>query len=82
MEQRKPTIDELTEDFHRYLRSIRRSEHTIRKYLAAWEKLKTYMAAHRPKTYTAKIDEAFLVFNNGYKCYHLTEHFDTTFLYC
>lgn len=65
MEQKKPTINELTEDFRRYLRSIRRSEHTIRKYLTAWGKLKTYMAAHRLKIYTAKIGEAFLVSELG-----------------
>lgn len=65
MEQKKQTIDELTEYFLCYLRSIRRSEHTIRKYLAAWEKLKTYMAAHRRKIYTAKIGETFLVSELG-----------------
>ncbi len=65
MEQRKQTIDELTEDFHRYLRSIRRSEQTIRKYRAAWEKLKIYMAERRLKIYTAKIGEAFLVSELG-----------------
>lgn len=65
MEQRKQTIDELTEDFYRYLRSIHRSENTIRKYRAAWEKLKTYMAERRLKIYTAKIGEAFLVSELG-----------------
>jgi site-specific recombinase XerD len=55
------TIDELTENLHRYLRSIRRSERTIRLYLAAWEKLKDYMAAHRSKIYSGKIGDAFLV---------------------
>lgn len=73
MEQKKQTIDELTEDFHRYLRSIRRSERTIRLYLAAWEKLKDYMAAHRLKIYTGKIGEAFLVSELGkYKYENLT----------
>ena len=73
MEQKKQTIDELTEDFHRYLRSIRRSEHTIRLYLAAWEKLKDYMAAHRLKIYSGKIGEAFLVSELGkYKYENLT----------
>ncbi|GAO27865.1 site-specific integrase [Geofilum rubicundum] len=65
MEQKKQTIDELTEDFLRYLRSIRRSESTVRKYLLAWEKLKTYMAVHRKKIYTAKIGEAFLLSELG-----------------
>ena len=55
------TIDQLTEDFHLYLRSIRRSEHTIRKYLAAWKKLMAYMKSHRLKFYNSKIGEAFLV---------------------
>jgi len=73
MEQKKQTINELTEDFHRYLRSIRRSEHTIRLYLAAWEKLKDYMVAHRLKIYTSKIGEAFLVSELGkYKYENLT----------
>ncbi len=65
MEQKKQTIDELTEDLLRYLRSIRRSEHTIRKYQAAWERLKTYMASRWLKIYTAKIGEAFLVSELG-----------------
>jgi len=65
MEQKNQTIDELTEDFHCYLRSIRRSEHTIRLYLAAWEKLKEYMIAHRIKIYSGKIGEAFLVSELG-----------------
>jgi site-specific recombinase XerD len=65
MERKKQTIDELTEDFHCYLRSIRRSEPTIRKYLAAWEKLKAYMVARRLKIYTAKIGKAFLVSELG-----------------
>lgn len=65
MGQKKQTIDELTEALHCYLRSIRRSEHTIRKYLAAWKKLKAYMASHRQKIYTAKIGEAFLVSELG-----------------
>jgi len=65
MEQKKQTIDELTEDFLRYLRSIRRSEHTIRKYLGAWKKLKTYMASRRLKIYNAKIGEAFLLSELG-----------------
>jgi site-specific recombinase XerD len=73
MEQKKQPINELTEDFHCYLRSIRRSEHTIRLYLAAWEKLKDYMAAHRLKIYTGKIGEAFLVSELGkYKYENLT----------
>ena len=65
MGQKKQTIDELTEALHCYLRSIRRSEHTIRKYLAAWKKLKAYMASHRQKINTAKIGEAFLVSELG-----------------
>lgn len=65
MEQKKQTIDELTEEFLRYLRSIRRSESTIRKYLAAWEKLKAYMAVHRQRIYTPQIGEAFLVSELG-----------------
>ncbi len=65
MEQKKQTIDELTEDFLRYLRSIHRSEPIVRKYLIAWGKLKTYMAVHRLKIYTAKIGEAFLVSELG-----------------
>lgn len=65
MEQKKQTIEDLTEDFLRYLRSIRRSEDTIRKYQTAWEKLKTYMTTRRLKIYTAKIGEAFLVSGLG-----------------
>lgn len=65
MEQKKQTIDQLTEDFHHYLRSIRRSEHTIRLYLAAWNKLKAYMSSRRLKVYTSKIGEAFLVSQLG-----------------
>jgi len=73
MEQKKQTIDELTEDFHHYLRSIRRTEHTIRSYLATWKRLKDYMAAHRLKIYTSKIGEAFLVSELGkYKYENLT----------
>lgn len=65
MELKKQTIDELTESFHHYLRSIRRSEGTIRKYLIAWEKLKTYMASRKLKIYTPRIGEAFLVSELG-----------------
>ncbi len=65
MEKKKQTIDELTEYFHRYLRSIRRSEHTIRLYLSAWNKLKAYMVARKQKIYTSKIGEAFLVSELG-----------------
>jgi hypothetical protein len=65
MEQTKQTIDELTEDFHRHLRKIRRSEKTIRLYLAAWEKLKAYMALHKQKVYNSKIGEAFLISELG-----------------
>lgn len=65
MEQKKQTIDELTEDFHHYLRSIRRSEGTIRRYLIAWQRLKTYMASRKLKIYTPKIGEAFLVSQLG-----------------
>jgi site-specific recombinase XerD len=65
MKQKKQTIDELTKDFLRYLRNVRRSESTIRKYLAAWEKLKIYMKAHRQKVYTAKIGKSFLVSELG-----------------
>ena len=73
MEQKKQTIDKLTEDFHRYLRSIRRSEHTIRLYLVAWKKLKVYMASRRLKIYNGKIGEAFLVSELGkYKYENLT----------
>lgn len=75
MEQKKQTIDELTEDFHRYLRSIRRSEHTIRLYLAAWEKLKAYMISRKLKVYTSKIGEAFLVSQLGtYKYENLSNN--------
>jgi len=73
MEQKNQTIDQLTEDFHLYLRSIRRSEHTIRKYLAAWKKLMAYMKSHRLKFYNSKIGEAFLVKELGkYKYENLT----------
>ena len=73
MGQKKQTIDELTEALHCYLRSIRRSEYTIRKYLAAWKKLKAYMASHRQKIYTAEIGQAFLVSELGkYKYEHLS----------
>lgn len=65
MEPKKQTIDELTEDFHRYLRSIHRSEATIRRYLIAWEKLKAYMASRKLKIYTPKIGDAFLVSELG-----------------
>jgi site-specific recombinase XerD len=65
MEQKKQTLDELTEDFHHYLRRIRRSENTIRLYLVAWQKLKDYMAKHRSKIYSAKIGDAFLVSELG-----------------
>lgn len=65
MESKKQTIDELTEDLHRHLRSIRRSEHTIRLYLVAWKKLKAYMVSHRLKIYNGKIGEAFLVSELG-----------------
>jgi site-specific recombinase XerD len=79
MEQTKQTIDELTEDFHRYLRSAHRCEHTIRLYLSAWKRLKDYMAAHRLKIYSSKIGEAFLVSELGkYKYENLTyskQHF-------
>lgn len=75
MEQKKQTIDQLTEDFHRYLRSIRRSEHTIRLYLAAWNKLKAYMASSHLKFYNSKIGEAFLASELGkYKYENLTTH--------
>lgn len=73
MEQKKQTIEELTEDFHRYLRSIRRSERTIRLYLTAWNKLKAYMAPRKLKVYTSKIGEEFLVSQLGkYKYENLT----------
>jgi len=73
MKQKNQTIDQLTKDFHRYLRSIRRSEHTIRLYLAAWKKLGAYMASHRLKIYTGKIGEAFLLSELGkYKYENLT----------
>jgi site-specific recombinase XerD len=73
MKEKKQTIDELTEDFHRYLRSARRSENTIRLYLTAWKKLKEYMSAHRLNIYTSKIGEAFLVSELGkYKYENLT----------
>ena len=65
MKQKKQSIDELTEDFLRYLRSIRRSEHTIRKYLAAWKKLKIFMIKNGLKIYTAKVGEAFLISGLG-----------------
>lgn len=65
MELKKQTINELTENFYHYLRSIRRSEGTIRRYLIAWEKLKTYMASCKLKIYTPKIGEAFLVSELG-----------------
>src|ERR1700761_6183281 len=64
MELKKQTIDELTENFHHYLRSIRRSDSTIRRYLIAWEKLRTYMASRKLKIYTPKIGEALLDFQN------------------
>lgn len=65
MKQKKQSIDELTEDFLRYLRSIRRSEHTIRKYLAAWKKLKIFMIKKGLKIYTAEVGEAFLISELG-----------------
>lgn len=73
MEQKNQIIGELTEDFHRYLRSIRRSEHTIRLYLAAWKKLTAYMSSRGLKVYTSKIGDAFLVSELGkYKYENLT----------
>lgn len=73
MKQEKQTIDELTEDLHKYLRSIRRSEHTIRLYVIAWKKLKNYMISHRLKFYDSRIGEAFLVSELGkYKYENLT----------
>lgn len=73
MEQNKQTIDVLTDDFHRYLRSIRRSENTVRLYLAAWDKLKDFMAEQGLKNYTDKIGEAFLASELGnYKYENLT----------
>ena len=75
MEQKTQPIDELTEEFHRYLRSIRRSEHTIRLYLAAWKKLKACMASRRQKIYSGKIGEAFLLAELGiYKFEDLPNH--------
>lgn len=65
MEQKKQSIEELTEDFHRYLRNIRRSEKTIRLYLSAWNELKAYMTACKIKIYTSKIGEAFLALKLG-----------------
>jgi site-specific recombinase XerD len=65
MEQKNQTIGELTEDFHRYLRYIRRSEKTIRLYLSAWDELKAFMTASNLKIYTSKIGEAFLVSELG-----------------
>ena len=65
MDLKKQTIDELTEDFLLYLRSIKRSEGTIRRYLTAWERLKAYMALHKHKIYTPKIGEAFLISELG-----------------
>ncbi len=65
MELKNQAIDELTENFRHYLRTIRRSEKTIKLYLAAWQKLKAYMAVRRVKIYTAKIGEAFLLSELG-----------------
>jgi site-specific recombinase XerD len=65
MEQKKQPLEELITDFHHYLRSIRRSEHTIRLYLSAWDKLKAYMGKRKLKIYTSKIGEAFLVSELG-----------------
>jgi site-specific recombinase XerD len=65
MEPKNQTIDELTEEFHHYLRSIRRSEKTIRLYLTAWKELKSYMASRRLKVYSNGIGESFLALKLG-----------------
>jgi len=65
MEQTKQTIDELTEGLYHHLRKIRRSEKTIRLYLAAWEKIKAYMVLRKQKIYNSKIGEAFLISELG-----------------
>lgn len=65
METKKKTIDGLTEGLHDFLRSLPRSEGTIKKYLSAWKKLKAYMALHDQEFYTADIGEAFLASELG-----------------
>ena len=65
MEIKNQTIDDLTAEFHSFLRTIRRSEKTIRLYLAAWTELKSYMASRHLKVYASKIGQAFLTFKLG-----------------
>lgn len=70
MNSKKQTIDALMDAFSNYLRSIHRSEGTIKRYRIKWKKVKGYMEDHHLKFYSQKVEKAYLRTVLGAYDYH------------
>jgi site-specific recombinase XerD len=70
MDNPKQTIDDLMNAMFSYLRSIYRSEGTIRRYQQKWVRVKHFMLANNLKYYNIKVEKAYLVHELGNFEYH------------
>ncbi|HMG08269.1 MAG TPA: site-specific integrase [Mucilaginibacter sp.] len=70
MDNQKQTIDDLMNAMFSYLRSIYRSEGTIRRYHQKWVRVKHFMLANNLKYYNIKVEKAYLVHELGDFDYH------------
>src|SRR5680860_1731792 len=60
MKPKKQKINDLMDDFFDYMRSINRTEHSLRRYRQKWKLLLEFMAANQIKYYNKKVELAFL----------------------
>jgi site-specific recombinase XerD len=65
MDNPKQTIDDLMNAMFSYMRSIYRSEGTIKRYRNKWVRVKHYMLANNLKYYNIKVEKAYLVHELG-----------------
>jgi len=72
MSPKKQTIDDLMSDFFDYMRSIHRTEGSLKRYKRKWQRIKSFMSAQKLKNYDEAVEQAYLKHELGdYDYYQL-----------
>ncbi|TCV19586.1 site-specific recombinase XerD [Sphingobacterium alimentarium] len=72
MSQNKQTIDDLMSDFFDHMRSIHRTEGSLKRYKRKWQRIKNFMSAQKLKYYSESVQQAYLKHELGdYHYYQL-----------
>lgn len=72
MNTKKQTIDDLMNDFFDYMRSIYRTEGSLKRYKRIWQRIKDFMSAQKLKYYNQAVEQAYLKHELGdYDYYQL-----------